>query len=71
MIRETGSQQFSIVVKTKQKPDGLWVADVRINPKPSPEIRRAVNKDLAFRSRTDAEVHGMRIADELIFRMKS
>ena len=71
MIKEPVSQQFSIVVKAKQKPDGLWVADIRIHPEPSPEICRALNKDLAFRSRTEAEAHSMKIADELICKMKS
>ncbi|HZA53694.1 MAG TPA: hypothetical protein VE616_05555 [Candidatus Udaeobacter sp.] len=70
MIRGTVSQEFTIVVRAKQKPDGLWVPEIRINPKPSLETRRSLNKDLAFKSRTEAEAYGMKIADELIHKMK-
>ena len=38
---------------------------------PPPEIRRAPNQDLAFGSRAEAEAHGMKIADELIYKMKA
>lgn len=70
MGRRTVSQEFTIVVSVKQKPDGLWVPDIRINPEPSPENRRALNKDLAFKTRTEAEEHGMKIADDLIYKTK-
>ena len=71
MIRETVSREFSVIVNAKQNSDGLWVADIRIAPEPSPEIRRAPNQDLAFGSRAEAEAHGMKIADELIYKMKA
>lgn len=70
MIRGTVSQEFTIVLCPKQKPDGLWVTDVRISPEPSPETPRALNKDLAFKTRTEAEAHGMKIADDLIYKTK-
>ena len=70
MTRENASREFTVVVSARQKPDGLWVADIRINPEPSSEIRGALNKDLAFNTRTEAEEHGMKIADELIYKTK-
>ena len=36
MIRETVSREFSVIVNAKQNSDGLWVADIRIAPEPSP-----------------------------------
>jgi hypothetical protein len=71
MIRGTASQEFTIVVSAKQKSDGLWVADIRISPEPSPETRRVLNKNLAFKTRTEAEEYGMKIADDLIYNTKS
>jgi hypothetical protein len=50
----------SITVKAKQRRDGLWVADVRIQAEPSPETCRAL------RSRIEAEAYVMKLADEVI-----
>lgn len=69
MVR--GTQEFTIVVSAKQKSDGLWVADIQISPEPGPNTRGALNKDLAFRTRTEAEEYGMKIADDLIYKTKS
>jgi hypothetical protein len=69
MVR--GTQEFTIVVNAKQKSNGLWVADIQISPEPCPETRGALNKDLAFKTRTEAEEYGMKIADELIYKTKS
>jgi hypothetical protein len=71
MIRGTVSQEFTIVVRANRKSDGLWVADIRISPEPSPETRGALNKDLAFKTRIEAEEYGMKIADDLIYKTKS
>ncbi|MPZ76826.1 MAG: hypothetical protein GEU77_09890 [Deltaproteobacteria bacterium] len=68
MIKETILQEYTIEVKARQKRDGLWVPDLRISPEPAPETRRALNTDLAFKSRTEAEEHGMKIADDLIYK---
>ena len=68
MIKETVFQEYTVEVKARQKPDGLWVPDVRISPEPTPETRRALTTDLAFKSRAEAEEHGMKIADELIYK---
>jgi len=68
MIKETIFQEYTIEVKAKQKRDGLWVPDLHISPEPTPETRRALNMDLAFKSRTEAEEHGMKIADDLIYK---
>jgi len=38
MIRETVSREFSVIVNAKQNAHGLWVADIRITPEPSPEF---------------------------------
>jgi hypothetical protein len=70
MIRETASREFTVVVRAKQKPDGLWVAQIQIDPPPSPETRGALSQGLAFKTRTEAEEHGMKIADELIYKTK-
>jgi hypothetical protein len=70
MNRRSVFQEFTIVVSAKQKPDGLWVPDIRINPEPSPETRGSLNKDFAFKTRTEAEEHGMKIADDLIYKTK-
>jgi hypothetical protein len=71
MIRESVSQEFTIVVRAKQKSDGLWVADIRISPEPCPETRGALNKDRAFKNRAEAEEYGMKVADDLIYKTKS
>jgi hypothetical protein len=71
MSRRTISQEFTVVVSVKQRPDGLWVPDIRINPEPSLETRRRQNnKDVAFKTRSEAEEHGMKIADDLIYKTK-
>jgi hypothetical protein len=70
MIRETASEEFTVVVRAKQKPDGLWVADIQIDPEPIPETRRVVSRDVGFKTRSEAEEHGMKIADELIYKKK-
>jgi hypothetical protein len=69
MVR--GTQEFTIVVSAKQKSDGLWVADIQISPEPCLETRGTLNKDLAFKTRTEAEQYGMKIADDLIYKSKS
>jgi hypothetical protein len=69
MVR--GIQEFTIVVSAKQKSDGLWFADIQIDPEPCPETREALNKNIAFKTRTEAEEYGMKIADELIYKRKS
>jgi hypothetical protein len=66
-----GIREFTIVVSAKQKTDGLWVADIRISPEPSPAARGALNKDLAFKTRNEAEEYGMKIAYALIYKTKS
>ena len=66
MVRET--QEFTIVISAKQRSDGLWFADIQISPEPCPETRGALNKDLAFETRTEAEEYGMKIADDLIYK---
>ena len=70
MTRERASQEFTVVVNVKQKPDGLWVANIRIDPEPSSETRAALNKGRAFKTRAEAEEHGMKIADDLIYQTK-
>jgi hypothetical protein len=69
MVRRT--QEFTIAVSAKQRSDGLWVADIQISPEPCPETRGALNQNLAFKTRTEAEEYGMKIADDLIYRAKS
>jgi hypothetical protein len=69
MVR--GTQKFTIVVSAKQKSDGLRIADIQISPEPCPETRGALNKALAFKTRTEAEEYGMKIADDLIYKPKS
>lgn len=71
MSRRTVFQEFTVVVSVKQKPDGLWVPDIRINPEPALETRRRRNKDVAFKTRSEAEAHGMKIADDLIYKTKT
>ena len=36
MIRETVSRECSVIVNAKQNSDGIWAADIRIAPEPSP-----------------------------------
>ena len=71
MPRKAISPEFNITVIAKQRRDGLWVADVQINPEASPEIRRALNSEIAFPSRAQAEAYVMKIADELIHKAKT
>jgi hypothetical protein len=71
MPRKAISSEINITVKAKQRRDGLWIADVRIDPEPSPEIIRALKSGVAFRSRMEAEAHVMKIADELIHKVKA
>jgi hypothetical protein len=61
----------SITVKAKQRRDGLWVADVRIQPEPSPEACRALISGIAFRSRIEAEAYVMKLGDALIHSARS
>jgi hypothetical protein len=71
MPRRAISTEINIIVKAKQRRDGLWIADVRINPELSPEIIRALNSGMPFPSRIQAEAHVMKIADELIHKAKA
>jgi hypothetical protein len=71
MPRKAISPEINITVKAKQRRDGLWVAVVRIDPDPSPEIIRALNSGVAFPSRVQAEAHVMKVADELIHKAKA
>jgi hypothetical protein len=66
MPRKATSPEINIIVKAKQRRDGLWVADARISPEPSPEIVRALKSAVAFPTRIQAEAYVMKIADELI-----
>jgi hypothetical protein len=69
MVR--GTQKFTIVVSAKQKSDGRWVADIQISPEPCSDTRKTLNKNLAFKTRTEAEEYGMKIVDDQIYRSKS
>jgi hypothetical protein len=71
MSRKAITREISITVKAKQRRDGLWIAAVRMDPEPSPEIIRALNSGVAFPSRIQAEAHVMKIADELIHEAKA
>ena len=69
MIKKTFSKEYTIEIKARQKPDGFWVPDVRISPEPTrPETLQALIIGLTFKSRTEAEEHGMKIADNLIYK---
>jgi hypothetical protein len=66
MPRKMITSEISITVKAKQRRDGLWAANVRVQPELSPEITRALNSGIAFRSRIQAEAYVMKLTDELI-----
>lgn len=69
MTRRILSEDLTIVVSAKQKRNGLWVPDIRMNPEPAPEDRRDMDTDLGFKTKVEAERHGMKIAEtELIIR---
>jgi hypothetical protein len=50
MIRETALEEFTVVVRAKQKPDGLWVADIRTDPEPLRESLRGLSRDVGSRA---------------------